>query len=106
MTVPESSTDALIQGGIIKELRIAMQTVLSKKDNTPLMVRLAIAVLSSCLAPQMARTNYQTGEERRLLLDLFEKAVASPRSNALSKECSRLLVHLLKNNRSVAAVIA
>jgi len=82
-----------------------MQTVLARRDNTPLMTRLAIAVLSHSLADTVA-INFRTGSDKALLLDLFERSVASPRNNALSKESSRLLVHLLKNNPSVSAVIA
>lgn len=54
----------------------------------------------------MATANFKVGEDRELLLDLFERSVASPRSNALSRECSRLLTHLMKNNQSVSATIS
>jgi hypothetical protein len=54
----------------------------------------------------MAVANFKVGEDRNLLLDLFERSVASPRSNALSRECSRLLIHLMKNNPSVSNVIS
>jgi len=83
-----------------------MLSILSRKDNSPLVTRLAVAVLSHSFAVDMTTTNFKIGEEKAIILDLFERSVASPRSNALSKECSRLLVHLLKNNPTVSAVIA
>ena len=36
---------------------------------------------------------------------LFEKAVESPRSNAVSKECGRLLVHMVRSNPWVGGVL-
>jgi hypothetical protein len=41
-----------------------------------------------------------------MVLELFEKAITSARSNVLSRECSKLLVHFLKINSSVSTVIA
>lgn len=41
-----------------------------------------------------------------MLLDLFDRSVILPRSNALSRECSKLLTHLVKNNSTVSTAIA
>jgi len=33
----------------------------------------------------MTTTNFHVGEDKAILLDLFDRSVASPRSNALSR---------------------
>ena len=80
--------------------------ILKKKDITPLVTRLAVSILSHAFAPEMSTTNFQVGENRSILLDLFYRSVALPRSNALSRECSKLLTLLIKNNSTVSAAIA
>lgn len=85
MTLPESSPDALIQGGILKDLKKYCLSILKKKDLTPLMTRLSVSILSHSFAPNLMQTDFHKGEEKAVLLDLFERSVASPRSNALSR---------------------
>lgn len=62
-----------------------MLIVLNRKDNTPFITRLSSSILSHALAPTIATTNFKKGEDRTMLTDLFEKAVASHRNNALSR---------------------
>jgi hypothetical protein len=85
MTLPEASSDALVQGGILRELRKFTLLILKKKDITPLVTRLAVSILSHSFAPEMTTTDFNKGEDRKIILDLFERSVASPRSNALSR---------------------
>lgn len=42
-------------------LRQSMQDILNRNENTPLMTRLAISILSHSLAPGMANTNFKDG---------------------------------------------
>lgn len=49
------------------------------------MTRLTISILSHSFAPEMATTNFRKGEDKKILLELFDRSVASPRSNALSR---------------------
>ena len=85
MTLPESSSDALVQGGLLKELKKFTVVILKRKDLTPLMTRLTLSILSHSFAPEMTTINFHKGEDRQILLDLFDRSVASPRSNALSR---------------------
>jgi hypothetical protein len=48
-----------------------MQLILSKKDNTPLMTRLTVSILSHAYAPEMTSINFHLSEDKQLLLDLF-----------------------------------
>lgn len=106
LVLPETSPDALIQSGIMSQMRSASLLILGKKDSTPFITRLAASILSHTLSPTVESTDFKSGEDRRMLLDLFEKAITSARSNALSRECSKLLNHLQKVNSSVSSVIA
>lgn len=85
MTLPEASSEALVQGGILRELRKFSLLILKRKDLTPLMTRLAISILSHSFAPEMTTTNFQKGEDKKIVLELFDRSVISPRSNALSR---------------------
>jgi hypothetical protein len=48
-----------------------MQAVLLRKDNTPLMTRLAVAVLSHSLAADMTTIDFRRGDDRAMLLGMF-----------------------------------
>ena len=61
MTLPEASSDALVKGGILRDLRKFSLAILKKKDITPLVTRLAISILSHAFAPEMAMTNFNQG---------------------------------------------
>ena len=51
MTLPDSSSDALVKGGILRDLRKLTLLILKRKDITPLMTRLAVSILSHSFAP-------------------------------------------------------
>lgn len=70
MAIPEASSNTLREGGLLQQFRTSMQTVLARRDNTPLMTRLAVAVLSHSLADTTA-INFRAGSDKALLLDLF-----------------------------------
>ena len=80
--------------------------ILKRKDLTALVTRLAVSILSYSFAPEMTTTNFHKGEDKAILLDLFDRSVALPRSNTLSRECSKLMAHLVKNNSTVSTTIA
>ena len=105
IALPVTSTDTIVRSGIAQQLMGASEWVLARKDSSAVEVRLAVGVLSHCLAPTLTTNNYKAGEERKMLGRLFERAVESPRSNALSKECGKLLVHMVKNNPWVGGVL-
>jgi hypothetical protein len=42
-----------------------MQIILAKKDNTPLMTRLTVSILSHAYAPEMNSINFQKSIEDR-----------------------------------------
>lgn len=60
-----------MQARLLDELKKFMQIILSRKDNTPLMTRLTVSILSHAYAPQMTSINFQVGADKQLLLDLF-----------------------------------
>jgi hypothetical protein len=68
--------------------------------------RLATAVLSHAVTPTLSGSQLKGGEERAMVVELFEKAINSPRSNAVSRECAKLLSHLLQANPAVSSVVA
>lgn len=54
----------------------------------------------------MSGSQLKAGEERAMVVELFEKAINSSRSNAVSRECAKLLSHLLQTNPAVSSVVA
>jgi hypothetical protein len=48
-----------------------MMTIMGRKDNTPLITRLATAILSHALAPTITTTDFKRGEDKLMLLDIF-----------------------------------
>lgn len=61
MTLPETSPDALVQGGLLRELRKYTLLILKRNDLTPLVTRLSVSILSHSFAPEMTTTNFQVG---------------------------------------------
>lgn len=59
--LPETSPDALTQGGLTPQLRTTMLVILARKDSSPFVTRLAASILSHALAPSMTKTDFRKG---------------------------------------------
>lgn len=63
------------------------------KDSSPLLIRLAVSVLSYTLNSTDKILN--NSQQYQIIGSLFDSSVQSPRSNILTKEASKLLSHLI-----------
>lgn len=68
MSLPSASSDALLQAGILTHLRKAALGILSRRDCTPFVTRLATAVLSHAVSPTMSGSQLKAGEERAIVV--------------------------------------
>jgi hypothetical protein len=73
-------------------------------ERTPLIVRLSISILYHCLSHDP--TLHTSSPSQKLLFKIFDSAVQSHRTNILSKESSKMLCHLVRDNTSVSKCLS